>query len=173
MEYLSDYDCKISYHPGKGNVVADALSRKPTGTLSSLMVQEWKLLEEFSELDLQISQREDKHFLANLVVQPTLLQRIAEAQKSDLELIEMMKTEELRIKNRLRLADDGLIKIGDRICVPQVDDIRQEILNDAHKSKLTVHPGSTKMYQNLRGLFWWCGMKTDIAEFVSRCLTCQ
>ena len=46
MEYLSDYDCKISYHPGKGDVVVDALSRKSVGTLSSLMVSEWKLLEE-------------------------------------------------------------------------------------------------------------------------------
>ena len=82
-----------------------------------------KLLEEFSELNLQISQREDKHFIANLVIQPTLLQRIAEAQKSDPELMEMMKIEELRIKNGLRLANDGLIKVGDRICVPQVDDI--------------------------------------------------
>ena len=55
MEYLSDYDCKILYHPGKGNVVADALSRKSAGTLSSLMVMEWELLEEFSELNIQIA----------------------------------------------------------------------------------------------------------------------
>jgi len=154
MEYLSDYDCKISYHPGKGNVVADALSRKSAETLSSLMVSEWKLLEEFSELNLQISQREDKHFLANLVVQPTLLHRIGEAQKSDPELRKIMATEEKRIKIGLRLTNDGLIKIGDRICVPTDEAIREEILNDAHKSNLTIHPGSTKMYHNLRGLFW-------------------
>ena len=137
------------------------------------MVKEWKLLEEFSELNIQISQRGEKHFLGNLVVQPTLLHRIKEAQSSDPVLRKMMENEEKRIQIGLRVANDGLIKIGERVCVPQDEAIRGEILQEAHKSNLTIHPGSTKMYQNLRGMFWWKGMKNEIVEYVSRCLTCQ
>ena len=47
------------------------------------------------------------------------------------------------------------------------------ILNEAHSSRMSVHPGSNKMYNDLKRQFWWPGMKRDISEFVSRCLICQ
>ena len=48
-----------------------------------------------------------------------------------------------------------------------------EVLEEAHKSRLSFHPGMTKMYQDLKKSFWWNGMKRDVAEFVAKCLTCQ
>ena len=51
--------------------------------------------------------------------------------------------------------------------------IRDEVLKESHHSRLAVHPGGTKMYHDIARQFWWPGMKKDVAEFVSRCLTCQ
>ena len=61
---------------------------------------------------------------------------------------------------------------GDRICVPK-GDIRQEILAEAHNSVYSVHPGSTKMYRDLKQHFWWNGMKREVTQFVAKCLVCQ
>ncbi|XP_050217548.1 uncharacterized protein LOC126668385, partial [Mercurialis annua] len=58
-------------------------------------------------------------------------------------------------------------------CVPDSDGLRDQILEEAHKSAYSVHPGSTKMYHDLKGTYWWSGMKKDVAEYVSKCLTCQ
>ena len=58
----------------------------------------------------------------------------------------------------------------DRGC--DVGDVRREIMEEAHSSAYAMHLGSTKMYHTLKEHYWWKGMKRDIAEFVSRCLTC-
>ena len=50
---------------------------------------------------------------------------------------------------------------------------KNEIMSEAHETPYTAHPGSTKMYQDLKKSFWWNGMKRDIAAFVERCLACQ
>ena len=63
--------------------------------------------------------------------------------------------------------------IGNRLCVPDVGDLRREILDEAHNAPYAMHPGMTKMYNTLRQHYWWPGMKKDVAEFVVRCLTCQ
>jgi hypothetical protein len=57
--------------------------------------------------------------------------------------------------------------------VPRDQDLKKEILDEAHLSKFTIHPGSTKMYRDLRENFWWSNMKGEIAEYVSSCDTCQ
>jgi len=60
-----------------------------------------------------------------------------------------------------------------RLCVPNVPNLRKELLKEAHDSTLTTHPGSTKMYHDLKAYFGWIWMKKDIADYVPRCLTCQ
>ncbi|GJU01922.1 putative reverse transcriptase domain-containing protein [Tanacetum coccineum] len=61
----------------------------------------------------------------------------------------------------------------DRIWVPLIGDVRTMIMDEAHKSKYSVHPGADKMYYDLRDMYWWPGMKRDIATYVSKCLTCS
>ena len=61
----------------------------------------------------------------------------------------------------------------DRIIVPGVGELRQIILKEAHESRYSIHPGSTKMYQDLKSRFWWKSMKRDIAEYIARCDVCQ
>ena len=68
---------------------------------------------------------------------------------------------------------DGGLRLRLRLYVPDDVALRQEIFDEAHRSRYTVHPGSTKMYRDLHRQFWWSGMKRDVAEYVSKCLTCQ
>ena len=68
---------------------------------------------------------------------------------------------------------EGTLRLDTRLCVPDVDELRKEIMEEAHFSAYSIHPGSTKMYHDLKDSYWWNGMKRDIADFVSKCLTCQ
>ena len=68
---------------------------------------------------------------------------------------------------------DGLWRFEGRVCVPASGDLQRRILEEAHKSHFTIHPGVTKMYQDVKKMFWWSGLKGDIAELVSKCLVCQ
>ncbi|XP_070003336.1 uncharacterized protein [Nicotiana sylvestris] len=68
---------------------------------------------------------------------------------------------------------DGVLGMGDNLCVADVDGLRHAILEEAHNSIYTIHPGSTNMYHDLKQFYWWEGMKKDVANFVSSYLTCQ
>ena len=72
----------------------------------------------------------------------------------------------------MQIHGDGTLRFGDRICVPK-GDVRQEVLSEAHNTAYSIHPGETKMYQNLKQRFWWHRMKRKIARYVAKCLLCQ
>ena len=73
----------------------------------------------------------------------------------------------------LALGSDGVLRFRGKVCVPKDVEVRRLILEEGHKSHLSLHPRMTKMYQDLKETFWWQGMKKDVAQFVSVCLTCQ
>ncbi|GJT24119.1 putative reverse transcriptase domain-containing protein [Tanacetum coccineum] len=147
LELLSDYDCEICYHPGKANVVADALSRKER--LKQLRVR---------ALVLTIS--------LNLPVQ--ILEAQVEARKE-----ENYGTEDLcGMIKKLEPRTDGTLCLNRRSWIPCQGNLRELIMHESHKSKYSVHPGSDKMYQDLKKLYWWPNMKAEIATYVSKCLTC-
>ncbi|GJU89972.1 putative reverse transcriptase domain-containing protein [Tanacetum coccineum] len=133
LELLSDYDCEIRYHPGKANVVADALNRKKR-------------------------------------IKPLR----TEAQKP-----ENLKNEDVGgmirkdvPKEKLEPRADGTLCLNDRSWLPCYGDLRTVIMHESHKSKYSIHPGSDKMYQDMKKLYWWPNMKADIATYVRKCLTC-
>ena len=66
-----------------------------------------------------------------------------------------------------------MLRFGNRLCIHDVDDLKRELMTEAHQIVYTVHPGSTKMYKDLKVCYWWNRMKADIGDFISRCLTCQ
>jgi hypothetical protein len=68
---------------------------------------------------------------------------------------------------------EGVIWFKDRLCVPNVQSIRELILKEAHETAYSIHPGSEKMYQDLKKKFWWYGMKREIAEHVAMCDSCR
>ncbi|KAL0540359.1 hypothetical protein IC582_024596 [Cucumis melo] len=147
LELVKDYDCEILYHSGKTNVVADALSRKVAHS-TTLTTKQAPLLRDFERAEIAVSVGEVASQLAQLSVQPTLRQRIIVAQLNDPYLVE-----------KRRLVETGVVKT--------------ELLTEAYSSPFTMHPGSTKMYQDLRCVYWWRNMKREVADFVSRCLVCQ
>ena len=71
------------------------------------------------------------------------------------------------------IGGDGILRYQGRLCVHDVDGIGGRILTEAHVSRYTVHPNSTKMYHDLKEMYWWNNMKRDVANFVAKCLNCQ
>jgi hypothetical protein len=67
----------------------------------------------------------------------------------------------------------GILWFENRLVVPKNKDLKKKILDEAHLSRFSMHPGSTKMYHDLKPLYWWTRMKREIARYVSECDTCQ
>jgi hypothetical protein len=163
---IKDYELEVHYHPKNANVIADALSHKThynylpavrlTGEESSTRV-----LPNLS--------------LFNIILTPTLRAEIIAAQKDD----EGMD----HIKRRMRDGDpkvvcfredaEGTIWFRERLVVPRRDALKKKILDEAHTLRYSIHPGSTKMYHDLRQQFWWTRMKRETAHYVSECDTCR
>ena len=106
--------------------------------------------------------------LASLEVRPTLLGRIGEAQRDDPQLVELVERlirgESSSHLSRYTLDDRGCLRRDGRLCVPQDEGLRKAILDDAHQTKMTIHPGGDKMYQDMKRVFFWAGMKKDMAK---------
>jgi hypothetical protein len=72
-----------------------------------------------------------------------------------------------------RMTENGIVRMRNRVYLPDNRDLKEEILKEAHESKLAIHPGSTKMYRDLKSFYWWPNMKKEIVEFVAKCVRCQ
>ncbi|GKB50433.1 putative reverse transcriptase domain-containing protein, partial [Tanacetum coccineum] len=147
LELLSDYDCEIRYHPGKANVVADALSRKerskPLRVRALVMTIGLNLPKQI--LSAQSEARKDENFI----------------------------NEDLHgMINKLEPRADGTLCLNNRSWILCFGELRALIMHESHKSKYSIHPGWDKMYQDLKKLYWWPNMKAKIATYVSKCLTC-
>ncbi|KAL4028513.1 hypothetical protein IC575_011710 [Cucumis melo] len=103
----------------------------------------------------------------------TLRQRIIDAQSNDPYLVEKRGLVEAGQAEGFSISSDGGLVFERRLCVPSDTVIKTELLSEAHSSLFSMHPGSTKMYQDLKRVYWWRNMKREVAEFVSRCLVCQ
>ncbi|GJZ82213.1 putative reverse transcriptase domain-containing protein, partial [Tanacetum coccineum] len=75
------------------------------------------------------------------------------------------------IDEMIKLRSDGALYYLDQIWISLKGDVRTPIMDEAHKSKYSVHPGADNMYYDLRDRYWCSGMKKDIAVYVSKCLT--
>nr|GEW68401.1 hypothetical protein [Tanacetum cinerariifolium] len=142
IELFSDYDCEIRYHPGKANVVADALSRKEPAKPRRVRAMSMTI---YSSIKAKI------------------LEAQTEASKNTSTLTEMLKG----LDKQLERKEDGGLYLAERIWVQVYGNLRTLIMIEAHATRYYVHPGAEKMYYDLRSLYWWPGMKKDIAMYKS------
>ena len=176
LELLKDYDCDILYPPSKANVVADTLSRKSSGSLAHISVERRPLIQELNKLvdqGLMIKIIRLGELLAQFRIITVLRGMIKAAQSRDPILVELVEKIREGKFTDLNLDDEGILWISGRLGVPDVDNLREEILEEAHFTAYSIHPSATKMYHSIKDLYWWDGMKKDVADFVSKCLTCQ
>lgn len=159
LEFLASYDLDILYTPGKENRVADALSRKQQAVVS-MMISEWNDLETLSTCEIRgrVSDLCSSLILCSLEAHPSLFDRILEAQKLNPELA--LLSQRLRDKLDIEVlkdfnidSRDGMRKFG-RLIVSNISDFRKDILKDSHRSKFTIHPGSSKMYADMKRLYY-------------------
>ncbi|MCI13798.1 polynucleotidyl transferase ribonuclease H fold, partial [Trifolium medium] len=164
LEFLKDYDFKLSYHLGKANVVADALSRKSLH-MSSLMAKELDLIEEFRDLSLvcEVTPRSVK--LGMLKLTNPFLEEVKGCQKRDKKLVEKLVLIKEGKEVDFGIDENGVVRYRRKVCVPNVPELRKMILEEGHRSGMSIHPGVNKMYQDLKKMFWWPGMKKQISEF--------
>src|ERR1044072_9162582 len=172
MEFLKDYEFTLQYHSGKANVVADALSRKAIHVFS-LMIEEMELLESLRDLSLNVDLAPGELRFGMVTVSSGLLEAIKAKQKTDEELIEKRNLVTQGKAPEFTVGNDDILRCKRRVCVPKDAEMRKLILDEGHRSRLSLHPGATKMYRDLKIHFWWSGMKKQVAEYVSTCLTYQ
>ena len=173
IELLKDYDCIIQYHPENANVVAYALSRKSIGSLAAIKGCQRRLIEDLRSLHVHIRVLDSRALVVNFKVQPNLVGRIKVLQKNYLNLVQLIKEVKKGSKLDFILLDDGILRFRTRLCVSNDGDLRRELLEEVHCSRLAIHPRGTKMYKDLRQNYWWSSMERDIAQFMARRLVCQ
>jgi hypothetical protein len=127
-------------------------------------------MKEFEKLNLGMAAHTEG---VTLEVESTLVQQIREGQLEDVETREIRETMERGKAPDFTEDDQGTIWFKKRICVPDVGDLRKKILREAHDSAYSIHPGSTKMYQDLKQRYWWYGIKRDVSVHVALCDTCH
>jgi len=172
LKLIKDYDLEIHYHPGKPNVIADALSRKASCSCVSAIVRHETLCQEMEKMNLAIV---SEGTIANITLTPTLRYQIIATQRNNIGME--------KIRQRFREGDprvscflldgNGVLWFKNRLVVPKDFELRRLILDEAHLARYSIHPGSNKMYQDLKQRFWWTRMKREIANYVSECDICR
>jgi hypothetical protein len=166
LELIKDYELEVHYHPGKANVVTDALNRKAHCYCLTTMRSTGEKFSTRVLPDLSVF---------NITLTPTLRSEIIAAQKCNKGM--------RLIKERIREGDpkvacfsedvEGTLWFKDRLVVPRREALKRKIFDEAHTSRYSIHQGSIKMYHDLRQQFWWTRMKCETARYVSECDTCR
>jgi hypothetical protein len=149
-------------------VVADALSRKHR--CNYIMVQPHPSCCDPEEPSLRVVPHGRLNNIAHI---PTIKEDIIAAQRTNVGMGHLRQRMELGEAQCFRQDADGVLWFKDRLMVPKYFELCCKIMDEAHYSRYSIHPGTNKMYQDLKKNFWWIRIKREIASYVSECDTCQ
>ena len=121
-------------------------------------------------MNAHLSLSNDGEIVAELIAKLALLNRLLEAQKSDEKIYTIVSQNRGGNETEFSVNKDGSLYYRDRVCVPNDDQLKKSILEEAHSGSFAMHPDSTK---DLKTSYWWFGMKRDVSEFVTKCMLCQ
>jgi hypothetical protein len=166
LELIKDYELEVHYHPGKANVVADARSRKAHCNYLPAILLTGKESRTRVLPDLS---------LYNITPTSVLRGEIIDAQRNDEGMGHIKRKIQEGNPNVACFCEDveGVIWFKDRLIVPKKATLKKKILDESHTLRYSIHPGSTKMYHDLRQQFWWARIKHETVRYVSECDTCQ
>jgi hypothetical protein len=169
LELIKDYDLGINYHPVKANMVADTLSRR--SQVSQLVVDSmtFELCEEYNKLNKRIIANTEA---TKMEVGSNLLQEIQKCQVEDEKIQEIKRNIKEEKSPGFSEDEEGVLWYKGRICVPNVIELKDNILCEVHESAYSIHPGGNKMHHDLKATYWWYEIKRDVAEYVALCDTC-
>jgi hypothetical protein len=169
---IKDYDLEVHYHPGKANVVADALSRKSQCNCLTMNSRVNTLCDELGKMKIEVVPSGTLDYIS---IEPTLLDQIVMVQLSDkgVKIIKEMLNQKIEKYKCFCQDHKGILWFENRLILPKNEDLRRKILDEAHLSKFSMHPRSNKMYHDLKPLYLWTRMKREIAKYVTECDTCQ
>ena len=155
-------------------MVADAWSRKSSATLAYICTAYIPLLIDMKALRINLNYDGQGALLANFVLRPSLVEQIRENQMQDEKLVkEVQKIMNGEINENFSITQDGMLTMRGKACVPDVDNLKRLIMEEAHCSAYAIHLGNTKIYHTIKENYWWSDMKRDIADFMARCIVCQ
>ncbi|XP_070046030.1 uncharacterized protein [Nicotiana tomentosiformis] len=126
-----------------------------------------KYLCQLASLQVHLVDAEGGRILVQNTAKSSFVTEVKERQHEDPELIKLRESIPQQRQPLFELIGDGVLRYQGRLCVPSVGELHAKILSEAHYSRYAVHPGATKMYRDLRQIYWWNGMKKDIAEMVA------
>ena len=118
------------------------------------MVREFEMIEQFRDMCLLCEETPDSVKLGILKLTSGIIEEIREGQKYDLELVDQLTLINHGKGVEFKVDDNGVMRFGNRVCIPDIPELKRSILEEGHQSVLSIHPGATKMYQDLRKLFW-------------------
>jgi hypothetical protein len=162
----------VHYHPGNANVVADALSRKVLCNHVEVEPYSDPLCEDMRKLQLEVVEQGNLYAIA---AESNLSDRIVTTHRNDEGIRQMKQKLAERDPKYACFHKDpkDVVWLGKRLVILADPNLKKEIFDEAHLSKFSIHPRSTKMYQDLKENFLCSNMKVDIAKYVSECDTCH
>ncbi|XP_070032422.1 uncharacterized protein [Nicotiana tomentosiformis] len=165
--------CEKSFQELKARLTMASVLTLPEG-IDGFVRPLAKEVHRLSSLVIRLADSSEGGVIVQNRVESSLVVEVKEKQYNDPLLVQLK--EGIHKHNTMALSlsmNDGTLRYQGRLCVPNVDGLRERTMTEVHTSRYSVHPGSTKMYHDLKEVYWWNDMKRNVEDFVARCPNCQ